>query len=412
MNAKVENNNNNNNDSKLKSLNYCFLLPSSKFEELEIQTLKRAADCTNNGHKSLLVISPNTKLSEILKNSNQKFQLINVNLNYIDVFSAYRLAKIYKRNNIDICVVPQSKSLSLALMSRYIYYKLYKKDIAIIFYQQTQSKIDKKDFFHNLIYKNIDGAITLTKIMSQDLVNTTNIVPEKITTIAYGIDTQSFHPSNFDKTKCRELFNLPVDKFLIGNISKIEKHKDQITSIKAFKEANLHNAVLVFCGEIIEPTYKNEIDILIDEIGETDKEFSKKIIFIDYSKISANSNSSANREASLLNALDIYMMSSRSQAFGIMNIKALASGLPVLATSSGGVPEIIKDSYNGLLFTREDFLEASRKLKLLYKSPELRDKLSENSLNDVKNKYDYKTQTDKFFEFCELIYNKRINIEN
>jgi glycosyltransferase involved in cell wall biosynthesis len=101
-------------------------------------------------------------------------------------------------------------------------------------------------------------------------------------------------------------------------------------------------------------------------------------------------------------------MSSRSETFGLVNIEALASGLPVLATNSGGIPEIIKDNYNGLLFSREDFMEASRKLKLLYKSPELMKKLSENALEDVKNKYDYKTQTDKFFEFCNVVYNNSI----
>jgi glycosyltransferase involved in cell wall biosynthesis len=147
-----------------------------------------------------------------------------------------------------------------------------------------------------------------------------------------------------------------------------------------------------------EQSYKQEIDKVITEISKTEPDFDKRIIFLDFTE----------NVAELMNAFDVFIMSSRSETFGLVNIEALASGLPVLATNSGGIPEIIKDNYNGLLFSREDFMEASRKLKLLYKSPELMKKLSENALEDVKNKYDYKTQTDKFFEFCNVVYNNRI----
>lgn len=402
MNKQTENIKTNNKLTGLSSLNYCFFLPSEGFGGLEIQTLKRCEDCAEYGHKSLLVVSPNTKLNEKLKSTKQKYQLININLDYIDIFSAFRLVKIFNRNNIDICIVSQSKMLSLALMSRFLYKKLHNKKLAIVFYQHMQSKIDKKDFFHNLIYKNIDGAITVTKIMIQDLIDTTIIKPEKITNIALGTNLEKFHPDNFNKIECRKIFNLPEDKFIIGYISRIEKHKDQITAIKALKEANIENSVLVICGMIGEQSYKQEIDKVISEISKTEPDFDKRIIFLDFTE----------NVAELMNAFDVFIMSSRSETFGLVNIEALASGLPVLATNSGGIPEIIKDNYNGLLFSREDFMEASRKLKLLYKSPELMKKLSENALEDVKNKYDYKTQTDKFFEFCNVVYNNRIKKSN
>lgn len=59
--------------------------------------------------------------------------------------------------------------------------------------------------------------------------------------------------------------------------------------------------------------------------------------------------------------------------FSIM--EAFASGKPVIASDLGGIPEMVEDDVNGLLFPAGDVQELTRRLVVLLKSPELRERM-------------------------------------
>ena len=55
-----------------------------------------------------------------------------------------------------------------------------------------------------------------------------------------------------------------------------------------------------------------------------------------------------------LRNFDAFVLASRSEGFSIATVQAMASGLPVVATRSGGPEEIVTDGVDGLLVPRED----------------------------------------------------------
>jgi glycosyltransferase involved in cell wall biosynthesis len=59
-----------------------------------------------------------------------------------------------------------------------------------------------------------------------------------------------------------------------------------------------------------------------------------------------------------------------AEAAGFVNIEALGTGLPVLASRIGGIPEYVDDGKNGILFSPGDHQALAGHLRRLHDSPE------------------------------------------
>ena len=64
-------------------------------------------------------------------------------------------------------------------------------------------------------------------------------------------------------------------------------------------------------------------------------------------------------------------------------MEALASGLPVIGSDSGGISEILEDGYNGFLVSERDVSGLSQKILMLIESDEIKTKLSEHGMKTV-----------------------------
>ncbi len=72
---------------------------------------------------------------------------------------------------------------------------------------------------------------------------------------------------------------------------------------------------------------------------------------------------------------DILVHAPRTEAFGLVLAEAAATGLPVVATSIGGVPDIVRDGETGLLARSEDTSSLAQAVSRLLGEPGLRESL-------------------------------------
>lgn len=84
----------------------------------------------------------------------------------------------------------------------------------------------------------------------------------------------------------------------------------------------------------------------------------------------------------------IGVVPSRAEAFGLVNIEFISMGIPVVASSTGGIPEIIRDGVDGFLVSPDNPKALAEKLKILLQKQDLRETMSENARQHFLNKFE------------------------
>jgi glycosyltransferase involved in cell wall biosynthesis len=82
---------------------------------------------------------------------------------------------------------------------------------------------------------------------------------------------------------------------------------------------------------------------------------------------------------------DVFVLPSLSEGLPLVILEAMASGLPIIATRIGGLPEIIENGNNGFLVQPKNPKEIAEKLKLLLYNRELVEKMSQNNKKKAMN---------------------------
>ena len=102
--------------------------------------------------------------------------------------------------------------------------------------------------------------------------------------------------------------------------------------------------------------------------------------------------------------MDIVLMPSRSEGFGLTAIEAMANGCVMVASNVGGLPEVVRDGVCGLLHCTEDVHDMAEKVCTLLDDAALYDRLRTQALSEVK-KYSF----ERYAELVCDLYNKICN---
>jgi glycosyltransferase involved in cell wall biosynthesis len=93
---------------------------------------------------------------------------------------------------------------------------------------------------------------------------------------------------------------------------------------------------------------------------------------------------------------EVFVRPSLSEGLGNSFLEAMASGVPVIGTQVGGIPDFLKDGETGLFCRSNDPEDLSIKILMILKDERLRAMLAENGINLIRSKYDWNLAAGRF----------------
>lgn len=100
---------------------------------------------------------------------------------------------------------------------------------------------------------------------------------------------------------------------------------------------------------------------------------------------------------SLYNACDIYVHPANNEHLGMSIMEAMAVGKPIVAQANGGVPEIVEDNAEGLLFKTDSISHMAECIEQLIVDEKLRETMGGNALKRAE-KFDWTEVARKFLQ--------------
>ena len=214
-----------------------------------------------------------------------------------------------------------------------------------------------------------DAITVLSKITQQEMVKLSS---KKVSLIPFGVDLNKFTVRPTNQTK----------EIRIGTIRTLSEKYGVEYLIRAFAQLRLKydHIYLDIVGD--GPLRASLTDLC------KDLNVENFVTFHGY----VNQNTDDEKYLKLLQGMDIFCILSviDSETFGVAAVEASASGIPVVATRVGGLPEVIDDGSTGLLVAPRSAEETAIALEKLILDQALREKLGEQGRIKVENFYDWK----------------------
>ena len=246
----------------------------------------------------------------------------------------------------------------------------------------------KRDLTHlewqlkNWIYKRSKMIIVtpsqwLTNCVSRSILKDFSIVQ-----IPHGIDLEIYRP--ISQGICRDALGLPRDKKIIlfsaqSLINPLKGGETLFYALNQLPNSLKSSLLLLTLGEGGEGL-KASLDIPVLSLGYISGDHIKAIAY---------------------SAADIFILPTLADVFGLVLIESMACGTPIIASSVGGVPELVRSGVTGELAQPENILEFTQKIIELLEDTNKREVLSKNCRHIAKMEYSIELQTDRYVQLYQ-----------
>jgi glycosyltransferase involved in cell wall biosynthesis len=237
--------------------------------------------------------------------------------------------------------------------------------------------------------KLVDCFTTVSEDLKNYFVKEIGIPEKSVTVIPNGVDTSRIAPGQ----RSEALLNLLSNKFegkVLISVGRLAEAKDQITLLSAV--------------ELLKKQGRNIYLILVGD-GEMRKPLETEIARKNLTDCIHLAGSRSDIPQ-LLPGADAFVLSSKREGFPMSILEAMATGLPVIATKVGGIPEVIQDGQNGILVPPQDPVSLANAVCRVLDDSEYAGNLGQEARLTIEKNYSLKTITDAYTELYLSLFKR------
>ena len=305
-----------------------------------MNTLRHAKWMAERGHVVNLFCVAGTPLHKEGQMCDIGMFTVKRNKKNFDFKSAYKLSKTLKELKTEIIWFRDKRDLATIGLSK----SFCNGKLKVLYQQAMQIGVVKTHLLHTLRFKKIDAWVTPLHYMADQVKNKTRFDHSKIHIVPLAIDVEDFNKKAYGKTEARQKFNLEENDLVVGIIGRIDPHKAQqfVKDTVVELQKTYPEMKLLIVGNKTEGEWQEYYDTLRDDIELNHQNKSVQMFpFMGDVK-------------SFYNAIDIFVMASAKETFGMVTIEAMMAGKIIAGTNTCGTLELLNNEEFGYYFVPND----------------------------------------------------------
>jgi len=234
-----------------------------------------------------------------------------------------------------------------------------------------------------VINRGASGVVAVSESLRRELASRTRLDSQGIAVVYNGIDAGKFTRPH--SASLRIQHGWPDDAVVVGCLGNIRPAKGYDILLRAAALLHKEHPELRFlvAGQGKNNALHRELVSQRDRAG-----LENHVKFIGF----------VDDPAEFLSNLDIYLLTSISEGFSISTIQAMAAGVPVIVTRSGGPEEIVTHDNNGWTIDTGSPSAVAEAVRLLAGNRELREKLAQHARTHVLQTFGMETMISRYTE--------------
>lgn len=266
--------------------------------------------------------------AEELESQGIKIFLVNENVEKNHSrFLFFKLSKILKQEQPDILHTHNTHPLMDGTIAG-----LMAKTPVIIHTDHARAFPDKLKYMiaENVLSRFINKMVAVSEFSKQQLVDFEKINPDKITVIPNGVN---FESKQYDVKEIRKEFGVDNYEIVIGTVSRLTEQKGTKYLIEAMPKVieAIPGIVLMVVGDGV---CREDLEQQVKQLG-----IENNVKFYGYQKAVDK----------YIQSMDFLVSSSIWEGMPLGILEVMQCGKPIVATTVGGVPEVVEHGKTGLL---------------------------------------------------------------
>jgi sugar transferase (PEP-CTERM/EpsH1 system associated) len=236
----------------------------------------------------------------------------------------------------------------------------------------------KYRFMRRILHRFVHRFVTVSEDLKRWLVGVVGIPEAKVQHICNGVDTERFRPGKATDRSTSGVVN-------IGSVTRFSAIKDPLNLVEAFinirQSDDKSQLVMIGDGELYEPALQRLREAGLEE--------------------AAWLPGSRDDIPELLRSMDVFVLGSLREGISNTVLEAMASGLPVIASKTGGNPELVEEGVSGILVPPGDRNALASAICTYLQEPEIRESHGRESRHRAVALFSINTMVDNYRRLYE-----------